>query len=270
MSINLNEMMEEYARAPFSLGPVGYFRTQPGHNVEGYHTYFSAFLFPLRGELSLNLGENSYELQPGKVIHDCPGKWLTAQNKGDLPFEVFALYYQYDGADAGYMHCPYELEVGANPRLFSILRQLAKLWDKPNASVTLQIKTLVYSALSEMFASAQSIQQADARSVVEDAKIYVEQHYMEPHSLCELGDRYGMCGKYFSDVFKRHTGISPIDHLIAYRLEQARKLLTDTECHIKTIGESVGYKDALYFSRQFKRHFGISPSDYREQAMQNV
>jgi AraC-like DNA-binding protein len=267
MGIDLNEMMEEYARVPFSLGPVGHFLTQPGQSVEGYRTYFSAFLFPLRGKLELSLSENSYELQPGKVIHDCPGKWLTAQNRGDLPFELFALYYQYDGADTGYMRSPYELEIGANPRLFSLLRQLTELWGEPNAAVTLQMKTLVYSALSEMFASAQSIRQTDAHGVVGDAKTYIEQHYGESHTLRELSARYGLSGKYFSDVFKKHTGIGPIDYLIACRLEQARKLLEDTECSVREIGRSVGYKDALYFSRQFKRRFGSSPSDCRQQAV---
>ncbi|MDR1205597.1 MAG: AraC family transcriptional regulator [Peptococcaceae bacterium] len=266
MSIHLNEIMEEYARVPFSLGPARYYRTEPGHNVEGYCTYFSAFLFPLRGKLNLSLSGNSYEIQPGTVIHDCPGKWLTARNEGDIPFELFALYYQYDGTSSGYMHGHYELEIGANPRLFSILRQLAELWDAPDAPVTLQMKTLVYSALSEMFAGAQSIRQTDAHGVVENAKTYIEQHCAEPHTLCELSARYGMRGKYFSDVFKKHTGISPIDYLIACRLEQARKLLESTECSVKEIGKSVGYKDALYFSRQFKRHFGDSPSGCRQQA----
>jgi AraC-like DNA-binding protein len=267
MSIDLNEMMEEYARVPFSSGPVGHYCTQPGHHVEGYRTYYSAFLIPLRGKLNLNLGENSYEIQPGNVIHGCPGKWLTAQNKGDLPFELFALYYQHDGASADYMNGLYELEIGANPRLFSLLRQLAELSDKPDAPVTLQMRALMYSALSEMFASAQSMKKTNAHDVVEDAKAYIEQQYRESHTLRELSARYGMRDKYFSDVFKKHTGISPIDYLISYRLEQAKTLLESTEYSVKGIGESVGYKDALYFSRQFKHHFGNSPSDFRQKAI---
>jgi YesN/AraC family two-component response regulator len=211
------------------------------------------------------LSENSYDFQPGKVIHGCPGKWLTAQNEGELPVAFFTLYYHYDGATTGYMHCPYEMEIGMNPRLFSMLRQLVELWDKPNAQPTLQVKTLVYSVLSEMFSSAQSIQQTNANSIVEDAKAYVERHYMEQHSLCELGGRYGMRGKYFSDVFKKYTGISPIDYLIAFRMRQARNLIEQTECNIKDIGKSVGYKDVKSFSRQFRKDFGISPNGLREQ-----
>ena len=266
MKVNLKEMMKEYARLPFSLGPVRYMSTSPGHSVAGYRTYLSAFIIPVQGKVRLKMGESSYEPQIGKVIHGCPGKWLTTENKGSLPFKFFIFYYHYDGADTDYMHCPYELEIGFTPRLFATLQKLSELWYAPDAPVTLEMKALSYSILTEMFVSAQSMGQIDAQGVVADAKSYIERYYMQPHTLCELGSKYNMSGKYFSDVFKRYAGISPIDYLIACRLEQSKKLLESTECSVKEIGRSVGYEDALYFSRQFSRHFGLSPSRYRQSA----
>lgn len=269
MDINLNEMMEEYARLPFE--PIKAYLTKhpEGHIQKGYSTEVSAFLFPLRGKAEYNLSEKSFEFKPGKVIHGCPGKWLTAKNGKEIPAEFFTLYYRYDGNNAGYMHCMYELEIGTNPRLLTMLRQLVKLCQDKDTKVSLQEKSLVYSILTEMFSSAQSVQQSGANRIVEDAKSYVENHYMDNHTLCELAGRYGMCGKYFSDVFKKYTGIGPIDYLIAYRLEQARKLLESTELNIKEIGESVGYKDSKYFGRQFKNKFGISPTQWREVGLTN-
>lgn len=260
--IDLNEAMEEYAKLPFEPLEARWLKKQPGNVQKGYTTNGSAFLFPLKGKAQFHLSENSFVFEPGKVIHGCPGQWLTAQN--DPPVEFFALYYRYEGHNAAYMHCPYELETGINPRLFSMLQQLTALCQQTGPQAKLQAKMLVYSVLEELFSSAKSIRQTDAHSVVEDAKRYVEQHYMEPHTLFELGDRYGMCGKYFSDVFRRHTGIAPIEYLIRCRLEQAKRLLESTECSVQEIGKCVGYKDALYFSRQFKNTFGFSPSEHRE------
>ena len=265
MDINLKEAMEEYAKLPFEPLAASLFKKQKGNVQKGYTTKGSAFLFPIKGNAQFNLSENSFVFEPGKVIHGCSGQWLTAQN--DPPVEFFCLYYRYEGNNAGYMNCPYELETGINPRLFSMLQQLTALWEQPTPQAKLQAKMLVYSVLSEMFFSAKSIRQTGAHSVVEDAKSYVEQHYMEPHTLCELGGRYGMCGKYFSDVFRHHTGIGPIEYLITCRLEQAKKLLESTECSIQEIGKCVGYKDALYFSRQFKNTYGLSPSEHRALAV---
>lgn len=260
IDINLNEAMEEYARLPFEPLSASLFKKQQGNIQEGYTTKGSAFLFPVKGKAQFNLSKNSFIFEPGKVIHGCPGQWLTAQN--EPPVEFFVLYYHYEGNNAGYMHCPYELETDINPQLFSMLQQLTALWQQTEPQAKLQAKVLVYSVLAELFSSAKIIRKTDAHSVVEDVKHYVEQHYMEPHTLCELGGRYGMCGKYFSDVFRRHTGIGPIEYLIQCRLEQAKKLLESTECSIQEIGKCVGYKDALYFSRQFKNMFGLSPSAY--------
>lgn len=270
MSINLNEIREEYAKLPFV--PLDAFFTKwSSENVwQPFNTSVSAFHFPLNGKAEFNMNGNSYPFLPGKVIHGAPDKWLKTRVDAGLSCEFFTLYYIYEGNDADHIHSPYELEIGVNPQLISMLWQIVKLRENWCAQSWLQAKALVYSILSEIFSSAQSIQQINANGVVEDTKAYVERHYTEPHTLSELSGRYGMEGKYFSYVFKLHTGIGPIDYLIAYRLEQARKLLESTECSIQEIGKSVGYKDALYFSRQFRQHFGLSPSNCRNQFRHDV
>jgi AraC-like DNA-binding protein len=268
VSINLNKITEEYAKLHFE--PLDAFFTEwsTKNAWAPFNTEVSAFHFSLKGKAEFNFAGNSYSLLPGKVVHGAPEKWLTTQVAGGFPCEFLTLYYDYEGTDASYIHSPYELEIGMNSRIISMLWQLANLYKSygglPNAHATLQAKTLVYSVLSEMFFSARSIQQTNAHSVVEDAKAYVERLYMEQHTLQELGRRYGMNGKYFSDVFKKHTGVSPIDYLIAYRLEQARKLLESTECSVWEIGKNVGYEDEKYFYRLFKRKFSVSPSEWRE------
>lgn len=264
----MNEAMEEYAKLPFELQRIEFAKHPVGYIQEPFITQVSAFHFPLKGNGRFALNGNNYHFFPGKVIHGCPNKRLTAQVEGDVTNEYITLYYYYDRSDVGYMHCSYELETGVNPRLISMLWRLVALWDKQNAQLSLQVKTLVYSVLSETFSSTQSIQQTNAHSVVEDAKAYVERLYMEQHTLQELGCRYGMNGKYFSDVFKKHTGISPIDFLISCRMEQARKLLESTECSVHEIGKSVGYEDVHYFRRQFRIKTGVSPSEWRERIFQ--
>lgn len=269
MGINLKEIMAEYAQLPFEPLGTSFHITSAGHIQKGYHTNLSAFLFPLRGKAQFNLSENSYDFRPGKVIHACPGRWLTAQNKTNLQVEFFKLYYYYDGNNAGYMHCSYELEIGINPRVISMLQQLAVIWKKQNEQQLLQSKTLVYAILTEIFSAAQSALTSGASAIVDDAKAYMEQRYMEPHTLCELGNRYGLCGKYFSDVFKKYAGISPINYLINYRMQQAKKLLETTECSILDISKSLGYKDPKYFSRQFRENFRAPPNAWREELYKN-
>jgi AraC-like DNA-binding protein len=269
MSINLDEAMEEYARLPFMPYGVYYTEHPPGYIQEEYTMGAASFIFALCGEAVVYLDEQSFEFGSGRVIHCAPGKRFNATNGPGSRATLFELVYLPDGANADYMRHPYDLEIGVSPRLISLLRQLDQLQEKSNAHSplppsSLHMKALVYSVLSEMFSCAQSIRQSGANNIAEDAKSYLERHYAQPHTLDGLGSRYGMGGKYFSDVFKKHMGISPIDYLIACRLGQARDLLETTGCSVREIGKSVGYEDAKYFCRQFKKKYDASPSEWRE------
>ena len=68
---------------------------------------------------------------------------------------------------------------------------------------------------------------------------------------------------YFSTVFKKKTGKSFIGYLTDYRMDQASRLLIETNDKSYMIAKQVGYTDPNYFSYVFKRRFGVSPSRYR-------
>lgn len=66
-------------------------------------------------------------------------------------------------------------------------------------------------------------------------------------------------------TFKQKTGLNYSHYITSLRLEQAARLLTDTDDTALSIGYQVGYSAPNYFSRAFKKFYGISPSRYREQ-----
>jgi AraC-like DNA-binding protein len=63
-------------------------------------------------------------------------------------------------------------------------------------------------------------------------------------------------------IFKKVIGKSPKDYLIDYRMEQARRLLIETDLNVAQVAAYVGYQDASYFSSLFKQKEGISPSKF--------
>lgn len=68
---------------------------------------------------------------------------------------------------------------------------------------------------------------------------------------------------YFSTIFKRETGMSFTNYVTRTRMEEAARLLRDTDDKTYLIAEKTGFVDANYFSYVFKKHFGLSPSRYR-------
>lgn len=65
-------------------------------------------------------------------------------------------------------------------------------------------------------------------------------------------------------LFKKSTGVSPVQYLIDLRIRKAKELLLFSNFTVSQIGELVGYGDYAYFSKLFKRHTGISPISYRK------
>lgn len=68
---------------------------------------------------------------------------------------------------------------------------------------------------------------------------------------------------YYSTLFQKNTGYSPINYLNNLRIQLACQHLDFTEMKINQICHKIGYEDAYYFSRVFTKIMGISPREYR-------
>jgi len=70
---------------------------------------------------------------------------------------------------------------------------------------------------------------------------------------------------YYSEWFKKKTGCYPKAYLQNLRLEEAKRLLRETELNIIEIAFEIGYDQQSSFSRFFKQMMGITAKQYRSQ-----
>ena len=78
-----------------------------------------------------------------------------------------------------------------------------------------------------------------------------------------LTDILGISQTYLHRIFKENFGVSTKQYISNYRLNEAKKLLIETELSITQIAASVGFSDVLSFSKFFSEKVGISPQNYR-------
>ena len=72
-----------------------------------------------------------------------------------------------------------------------------------------------------------------------------------------------MSPRTFLRVWQKPFHISPGAYLLRKQLEEARRLLVETELKVYEIAELTGFSDPFYFSRFFKARTGLSPKEYR-------
>lgn len=99
---------------------------------------------------------------------------------------------------------------------------------------------------------------------MEYARRYFNEHYNEPINIEEYAQARGMSVSWFMRNFKQVTAKSPMQYILAIRINNAVSLLETTDYNVTEISAIVGYDNPLYFSRIFKKQKGVSPSDYRK------
>jgi YesN/AraC family two-component response regulator len=102
-------------------------------------------------------------------------------------------------------------------------------------------------------------------NLVQEVKAYIEKHYTKAElSLDYLQDKFGISGKYLSRLFKEEYGLKFVDFLIDLRIQEAKRLLTESALSVQEITERVGYSSPISFARTFKKITGVPPMDYRK------
>ena len=66
--------------------------------------------------------------------------------------------------------------------------------------------------------------------------------------------------------FRSTIGTTPIQYLKHYRIQQAARLLMETNEKVSDIAAICGFQDMSYFSRTFRKIVGCVPTEYRKTA----
>lgn len=100
-------------------------------------------------------------------------------------------------------------------------------------------------------------------SVSEQIRKYIDAHYKEEIRRDDLSEMVYLNTDYMSRIFKKEVGVSISSYILQKRVEEAKKLLTQSNLPINTVSIYVGYSNFSYFTKMFKENTGYSPLEYR-------
>ena len=99
--------------------------------------------------------------------------------------------------------------------------------------------------------------------IIKKAIGYIYEHFNTPLTLEETAASVHLHPSYFSSLFKQSTGSSFKEYLNMVRIEESKRLLSNTDYSIIDVAVAVGFEDQSYFSKVFKKYTGLTPKQYR-------
>ena len=100
--------------------------------------------------------------------------------------------------------------------------------------------------------------------VILKAKRFIEQNYADQNTtLTTVAEEVCLSPNHFSTIFSQECKTTFIEYLTNVRIENAKRLLRETEMKGYDIAYECGFSDPHYFSYIFKKNTGLSPRDYK-------
>lgn len=96
------------------------------------------------------------------------------------------------------------------------------------------------------------------------AETWANARLKEVITLSQWAKAVGLNSVYFGRIFKRETGLKPMEWLNQRRLQMACQYLSGTRKSIGEIADACGFANQFYFSRVFRKQFEQSPMEYRK------
>jgi AraC-like DNA-binding protein len=103
---------------------------------------------------------------------------------------------------------------------------------------------------------------------IQQAMQFLKTHYPQPLVLDDVARRFFLSRAQFTRKFRERTGQSFLEFLNERRLDQAVRLLHETDWTVGMIAKYIGFASPAHFHQLFFRKTGLTPIQFRKQAQE--
>ena len=121
----------------------------------------------------------------------------------------------------------------------------------------------LYKKILWAFESAQQSKENPTDNVVDLVEKIVREHLDEDISLDYVASKVYLSPKYLSRLFKEEKGLNFTQFVNDCKMEEASRLLVETDMTLEEIIVVIGFNSTNYFIKKFKESFDVTPAQYR-------
>ncbi|WP_438431158.1 helix-turn-helix domain-containing protein [Gorillibacterium sp. sgz500922] len=228
------------------------------------------FQYTLAGEGVLETAGETYRIGPGRAIMvEVPGDFVYSFPQ-DGESWTFLFIQILPALIAPNWH-EAKRRLGPAPFLPETskpIRMLQAIFDEACAGRIADAYTassMVYQFVTELcrFASLPPDDRREWPVKVRQVAEHLEAHYDQMLSLDQLAELHQVSKYHLIRMFTAAVGVPPGEYRSRIRIEQAMRLLRQTDESLDQIAERVGYSSGSYFIRAFRQMTGCTPGSFR-------
>ncbi|NJK92658.1 MAG: helix-turn-helix transcriptional regulator [Blastochloris sp.] len=201
------------------------------------------------------------ELGPGDLIWNRAGDHTIGRSDPEHPYRCLAIHFQVRPSRRRLLprlsFWP-DLEACRSlaeeaPRLF-----VDERFDRQALMLHLH-GLMLFQVRRHELATRSGLYPPQVRAVME----HIKSHYADPLPMKLLAQKAGCSVPHLHDVFRQHTGTSPHQWLLHYRLRKVKERLVGSLDPIKQIAHECGFSAPAALAHSFRAHTGRSPLAFR-------
>lgn len=99
---------------------------------------------------------------------------------------------------------------------------------------------------------------------------YINKNYSKKLTLQQIASQFYISQSTCSNLLKENVGMTFNDYISKIRIQNAKKLLTETKLSVNKISDEIGYSNPKYFFKIFKKITGYTPLKYRSESFKKT
>ncbi|WP_054955967.1 AraC family transcriptional regulator [Paenibacillus dakarensis] len=237
---------------------------------------YCEIIYIVEGSGEFMIGGKAYELSQGDVAVYNPGMPHEEHFRSTGPFKVIYCgvdNLHIDGVPQGMLLPPYvDPVISCGKYAYKVESYLSEILQECDSQV-LGYETLSTNLLMSLITVIYRI--VDVKHQFQEfkgkneialrTKQFIDKNYTQSISLKDIADTLYVSQHYLSHLFKKEIGDSPFNYLISRRIEEAKRLLAESNLPVHEVASQVGYGNEKYFSMLFKKVTSQTPTSFRDQ-----
>lgn len=240
-------------------------------NVQHTHTCSEIF-YILEGKGAFYIENKKHPVCSNDLVIINPNILHTEVGQKESPMKYIVLGIEglelSSGKDEEYMnYCIVNFKNIRSQVLFFLSNMLSEITTKPTGyhSMCQHYMDILILLLNRQTNFSTTLTPANKKTtrLCDLVRRYIDTHYWEPITLDVLATISHSNKYHLVHTFTEEYGISPIQYLIAKRIEEGEKLLQTTDYSLAQISRFCGFSSPSYFSQIFKKEKNCSPREFR-------